>query len=224
METVATKTGTAGCCCCEHCAESAKFPEKTEKNNAVTETAEKRKILLRRAALGAGALLFAFGMVSEFAKIELPRYAQIAIFLASYALIGGEVLLRALKNISKGQVFDENFLMALATVGAFAIGEYAEGAAVMLFYQIGEAFQDYAVGRSRRSITALMDIRPDYANLKTAGELRRVSPEEVNPGDYIVVKPGEKIPLDGVVSEGRSALDTSALTGEALPRDVESGS
>jgi Cd2+/Zn2+-exporting ATPase len=163
-------------------------------------------------------------MYNEFAKTGMVWQAKLVIFLASYAFIGGEVILRALKNISRGQIFDENFLMALATAGAFAIGEYAEGAAVMLFYQIGEAFQDYAVGRSRRSITALMDIRPDYANLKTEDGSKRVSPEDVQTGDLITVKPGEKIPLDGVVVEGRSALDTSALTGESLPRDVESGS
>jgi Cd2+/Zn2+-exporting ATPase len=155
---------------------------------------------------------------------ELNQRLKLALFLISYLLIGGEVLLRAAKNISKGQVFDENFLMSIATIGAFAIGEYPEGVAVMLFYQVGEAFQDFAVGRSRKSITALMDIRPDFANVKTGGEVRRVSPEEVKVGDFIVVKPGEKIPLDGVVTEGRSALDTSALTGEAIPRDVEPGS
>ncbi|GHV94181.1 cadmium-translocating P-type ATPase [Spirochaetia bacterium] len=197
----------SGCCC--DCCHSGKS-EKSE---------TKWKPWLRRAGLGVGAVLFAIGVI-----FHLSRTAELAIFLASYALIGGEVLLRAVKNISKGKVFDENFLMALATVGAFAIGEYPEGVAVMLFYQIGEAFQDYAVGRSRKSISALMDIRPDYANLKIEGELRRVSPEEVKAGDYIVVKPGEKIPLDGIVSEGRSVLDTSALTGESLPRDVEPGS
>ena len=145
------------------------------------------------------------------------------IFLASYLLVGGEVALRALKNISKGQVFDENFLMSVATIGAFAIGEYPEGVAVMLFYQVGEAFQRLAVNRSRKSISALMDIRPDFANLKTGSEIRKVSPEEVGIGDLILVKPGEKIPLDGRITEGSSALDTSALTGESLPRDVVPG-
>ena len=187
-----------------------------------TETAGKeadKKEWLRRCGLGLGALLFAAGMIFDFGP---P--VELAVFLASYVLIGGEVVLRALKNISRGQIFDENFLMALATVGAFAIGEYPEAAAVMLFYQIGEAFQDYAVGRSRKSISALMDIRPDYANLQGPEGTRRVSPEAVKVGDYIIVKPGEKIPLDGCVTEGRSALDTSALTGESLPRDVEPGS
>jgi Cd2+/Zn2+-exporting ATPase len=146
-----------------------------------------------------------------------------ALFAGAYLLIGGDVLLRALGNIRRGRVFDENFLMTLATIGAFAIGEYPEAAAVMLFYQVGEAFQDYALGRSRASIAALMDIRPDYANLKTGGEIRRVSPEEVAVGDLIVVGPGERVPLDGVVAEGVSALDTSALTGESLPRDCAPG-
>jgi Cd2+/Zn2+-exporting ATPase len=177
-----------------------------------------RGALAKRIAMGAGAALFVAGMA-----LELSQWAEFAIFLAAYLLIGGEVVLRALKNISKGQVFDENFLMSVATIGAFAIGEHPEGVAVMLFYQVGEAFQSYAVGRSRKSITALMDIRPDFANLKDGGEVRRVPPEDVNPGDLIIVRPGEKIPLDGVVAEGRSALDTSALTGEPLPRDVEPG-
>jgi Cd2+/Zn2+-exporting ATPase len=173
----------------------------------------------RRISLVAGAVLFAAGVLFDFGK----PYEMI-LFLVSYVLIGGEVVLRALKNILKGRVFDENFLMSVATIGAFAIGEYPEGAAVMLFYQVGEAFQRLAVNRSRKSIAALMDIRPDYANLKIGDELRRVMPEEVGVGDLIVVKPGERIPLDGRVAEGRSALDTSALTGESLPRDVEPGS
>jgi Cd2+/Zn2+-exporting ATPase len=178
-----------------------------------------RKVWVRRILLGAGVLFFAAGLVFPF-----PRRLEFAVFLVSYLLIGGDVVWLALKNIVRGQVFDENFLMSLSTVGAFAIGEYPEAAAVMLFYQVGEAFQSYAVGRSRKSITALMDIRPDFANLKTGTGLRRVSPEEVKVGELIVVKPGEKIPLDGRVIEGRSALDTSALTGESLPRDVEKGS
>jgi Cd2+/Zn2+-exporting ATPase len=169
--------------------------------------------------LCAGAALFFAGMY-----LELPRPLDLAVFFAAYLLVGGEVVIRSLKNISRGQIFDENFLMSLATLGAFAIGEYAEGVAVMLFYQVGEAFQRLAVNRSRKSITALMDIRPDFANLKSGGEVRRVPPEEVGIGDHIVVRPGEKIPLDGVVLEGRSSLDTSALTGESLPRDVEPGS
>lgn len=171
------------------------------------------------AFLGAGAALFAAGLLFNFGK---PY--ELILFLVSYLLVGGEVVLQALKNIQKGEVFDENFLMSIATIGAFAIGEYPEGVAVMLFYQIGEAFQQLAVNRSRKSISALMDIRPDFANLKVGDEVRKVTPEEVGIGDFIVVKPGEKIPLDGQIVEGHSALDTSALTGESLPRDVEPGS
>ncbi|MDR1429470.1 MAG: cadmium-translocating P-type ATPase [Spirochaetaceae bacterium] len=179
----------------------------------------------RRVSLALGMALFVLGMVLEYIpSLTLPSFARLAVFLAAYLLVGGEVLVTAVKNSTKGEIFDENFLMGIATIGAFAIGEYPEGAAVMIFYRIGEAFQDYAVGRSRKSISALMDIRPDYANLKTASGLKRVSPETVRIGDLIVVKPGEKIPLDGVVSDGFSALDTSALTGESLPRDVEKGS
>ncbi|MDR1617477.1 MAG: cadmium-translocating P-type ATPase, partial [Treponema sp.] len=181
------------------------------------------KTWLRRISLALGMVLFVFGMVFDYVQ-SLPLFTRLAIFLLSYILVGGEVLVKAAKNISRGEIFDENFLMGIATIGAFAIGEYPEGAAVMIFYRVGEAFQDYAVGRSRKSISALMDIRPDYANLKTAAGLQRVSPETVRIGDLIVVKPGEKIPLDGIVVEGFSALDTSALTGESLPRDVEQGS
>jgi Cd2+/Zn2+-exporting ATPase len=148
----------------------------------------------------------------------------LGLFIAAYLLAGGEVLLRALKNIRRGEIFDENFLMAIASLGAFCIGEYPEAVAVMIFYQIGEAFQGMALRRSRASITALMDIRPDYANLRRGTEVSRVSPREVHPGDLILVKPGEKIPLDGLVTGGCSALDCSALTGESLPRDVEPGS
>lgn len=148
---------------------------------------------------------------------------RFAIYFASYVLAGGEVILRACKNILRGDIFDENFLMSIATIGAFAIGEYPEGAAVMLFYQIGEIFQDYAVDRSRKSITSLMDIRPDYANLITGTTTTTVSPEEISVGDFILVKPGEKIPLDGIVVEGNSLVDTTALTGESVPREVEAG-
>ncbi|WP_444644048.1 heavy metal translocating P-type ATPase [Caproiciproducens sp. R1] len=172
-----------------------------------------------RFSLGIGAVLFVVGIAFDF-----PQPVGFLVFLVSYLLVGGEVVLQALKNIAKGQVFDENFLMSIATIGAFAIGEYPEGVAVMLFYQVGEAFQRMAVNRSRKSISALMDIRPDFANLKVGNEVRKVSPEEVGIGDIIVVKPGEKVPLDGRITEGVSALDTSALTGESLPRDVEPGS
>lgn len=168
--------------------------------------------------LGIGAIIYFAAVL-----LKLPQVFELALFLISYVLIGGEVLLRALKNIGRGQVFDENFLMSIATVGAFAIGEYPEGVAVMLFYQIGELFQDMAVDRSRKSIASLMDIRPDYANLKVDNEIKKVSPEEVGVGDIIVVKPGEKVPLDGKIIEGKSMLDTSALTGESVPRSVEVG-
>ncbi|MCL5073019.1 MAG: cadmium-translocating P-type ATPase [Actinobacteria bacterium] len=170
------------------------------------------------ARLGIGALLFGVGVVFSF-----PFWVELSIFLLSYILVGGEVVLKAAKNIARGQVFDENFLMGVATIGAFAIQEFPEGVAVMLFYQVGELFQDIAVNRSRRSIKALMDIRPDYANLKIGDEEKTVSPEEVKIGDIIIVKPGERVPLDGKVLEGKSMMDTSALTGESVPREVEAG-
>lgn len=152
------------------------------------------------------------------------EWLQIALFIISYIIVGGDVVKRAVKNIFKGQVFDENFLMSIATIGAFFIGEYPEGVAVMLFYQVGELFQSYAVGKSRKSIASLMDIRPDYANVKKGDELVKVDPDEVQIGDIIVIKAGEKIPLDGKVIEGSSMIDTSALTGESVPREVKVGS
>lgn len=152
------------------------------------------------------------------------EWLQIALFIISYIIVGGDVVKRAVKNIFKGQVFDENFLMSIATIGAFFIGEYPEGVAVMLFYKVGELFQSYAVGKSRKSIASLMDIRPDYANVKKGDELVKVDPDEVQIGDIIVIKAGEKIPLDGKVIEGSSMIDTSALTGESVPREVEVGS
>ena len=152
------------------------------------------------------------------------EWLQIALFIISYIIVGGDVVKRAVKNIFKGQVFDENFLMSIATIGAFFIGEYPEGVAVMLFYQVGELFQSYAVGKSRKSIASLIDIRPDYANVKKGDELVKVDPDEVQIGDIIVIKAGEKIPLDGNVIEGSSMIDTSALTGESVPREVEVGS
>lgn len=152
------------------------------------------------------------------------EWLQIALFIISYIIVGGDVVKRAVKNIFKGQVFDENFLMSIATIGAFFIGEYPEGVAVMLFYQVGELFQSYAVGKTRKSIASLMDIRPDYANVKKGDELVKVDPDEVQIGDIIVIKAGEKIPLDGKVIEGSSMIDTSALTGESIPREVEVGS
>ncbi|KEI06159.1 ATPase [Clostridium botulinum] len=169
--------------------------------------------------LGIGSAIFAIAIIFKFSF-----YIQLVLFVISYILIGGEIVLRALRNITRGQVFDENFLMTVATIGAFAIKEFPEGVAVMLFYQIGEYFQDRAIDHSRKSISSLMDIRPDYANLKVENDVKRVSPEEVNIGDVIIVKPGEKIPLDGTIIEGKSMVDTSALTGESVPRDVEIGS
>ena len=145
------------------------------------------------------------------------------LFVISYLIVGFEILWKAIRNILRGKVFDENFLMAIASVGAFVIGEYSEGTAVMLFYQVGELFQDYAVDKSRKSIASLMDIRPDVAFVKRDGKIEKVSPEEVKIGETIVVKPGEKVPLDGKVIEGTSMLDTSALTGESIPRDANVG-
>lgn len=164
------------------------------------------------------AVLVAAAMIAP-----LEGYWRLAAFLVPYAIVGWDVLWGALRNIFRGQVFDENFLMALATVGAFCIGEYPEGVLVMLLYQVGELFQDFAVDRSRRSIASLMDIRPDWANVEQENGLVQVDPEEVSVGQIIVVKPGERIPLDGVVTEGSSTLDTAALTGESLPRAVEAG-
>jgi len=168
--------------------------------------------------LVAGGILFALGLL-----LDLNVWAELLVLLAAYVTVGGEILLRAFKNIVRGQVFDENFLMSIATIGAFIIGEFPEGVAVMLFYQVGELFQDMAVNRSRKSISDLMDIRPDYANLKLEDGVKKVSPTEVTVGDIIVVKPGEKIPLDGKVLAGSSMVDTSALTGESVLREVENG-
>ena len=143
-----------------------------------------------------------------------------SIYIISYIIVGFEIIRKALRNIIRGKVFDENFLMSVATIGAFAIGEYPEAVAVMLFYQIGELFQSYAVDKSRKSISNLMDIRPDFANVERNGIIQKVEPDEVNIDEIIVVKPGEKIPLDGYIVEGTSTLDTKALTGEALPKEV----
>ena len=158
-------------------------------------------------------------------KIFAPGDGWLAalLYLVPYLLIGHDVIFKAVRNIANGQVFDENFLMMTATVGAFATGEYTEAAAVMLFYQTGELFQSVAVGKSRKSISALMDIRPDYANIERDGVLEQVDPDEIAVGDIITVKAGERIPLDGIVLEGESAIDTSALTGESLPRTVHEG-
>ena len=167
-----------------------------------------------------GAVLFAIALLVP----AEPTALKFAVYLAAYLVIGYQVLRKALNNIKRGKIFDENFLMAVASVGAFVIGEYPEAVAVMLFYQVGELFEDYAVGKSRKSITELMNIRPDYANLKVAGgDTKKVDPDEVKIGDVIIVKPGEKVPLDGIVRSGSSMLDTAALTGESVPRSVREG-
>ncbi|MFW2490641.1 heavy metal translocating P-type ATPase [Clostridium chromiireducens] len=192
-----------------------------DKNNSLKnkeEEAEEENNKSEIIRFAIGALIFGVATAMKF-----PSVIELVLYLISYVLIGGEVVLGALRNIRRGQVFDENFLMSIATIGAFAIGEYPEGVAVMLFYQIGEMFQDMAVNRSRKSISALMDIRPDFANLKTNDEIKNVDPEEVKIGDVIIVKPGEKVPLDGKVIEGNSMVDTAALTGESVPRKVGVG-
>lgn len=158
----------------------------------------------------------------QFIPVNDP-YIRLTLFMIPYLIIGYDILKKAILGIVHGEVFDENFLMAVATVGAIALGEYLEGTAVMLFYQIGELFQSYAVGKSRKNITALMDIRPDYANVEKDGELIQVDPDEVGVGTVIIVQPGEKIPIDGVIVEGASSLNTSALTGESLPREAAEG-
>ena len=164
-------------------------------------------------------ILFAIALLIPFPY----EWINNVIFIASYLIVGLEIVLKAIRNITRGKVFDENFLMAIATIGAFAVGEFPEAATVMILYQIGELFQSYAVDKSRKSISSLMDIRPDYANVKRENEVLKVSPEEVKIGELIVVKPGEKIPLDGIIEEGKSMLDTSSLTGESMPQDVNVG-
>ena len=165
------------------------------------------------------AILFAIGLLVPFSNEWITK----GIYIVAYLIVGLEIVIKAIKNIFKGEVFDEHFLMAVATIGAFAIGEFPEAVAVMLFYQIGELFQDYAVDKSKESITNLMDIRPDVAVVKRNGKLETVKPETVKIGEEIVVKPGEKIPLDGTIIDGRSMLDTSALTGESVPRSAKIG-
>ena len=169
----------------------------------------------------AGAIVFIFAFYQEISGME-NKYSLL-IFLVAYLLVGGDVLYKALRNITKGRIFDENFLMSVATIGAIAIGELSEAVGVMLFYKIGEYLQELAVGKSRKSISELMQIRPDMANLKLGNTIKVVNPEDVNIGDYIIVKPGEKVPLDGVVIEGSSMMDTSALTGESVLRTVKKG-
>ena len=164
-------------------------------------------------------ILYLFAMLVKFENAWINN----AIFLVSYFIVGWDILRKAMRNIIRGKVFDENFLMAVATIGAFCIGEFPEAVAVMLFYQIGELFQSYAVDKSRKSIASLMDIRPDYANVYRGENIEKVNPEEVKIGETIIIKPGEKIPLDGHIVEGKTTLDTKALTGESLPKDAKEG-
>ena len=178
---------------------------------------KKQKKMLARILVSA--VLFAAGFF-----LPLAGWSQLVFYLTVYAIIGWDIVWKAVRNIAHGQVFDENFLMALATIGAFCLQEFPEAVEVMLFYQVGELFQSYAVGRSRQSIAALMDIRPDYANIERDGKLEQVDPDDVAVGDTIVIKAGERIPLDGVVLDGNSTVNTAALTGESLPRDVGTGS
>ena len=180
---------------------------------------KQKKVLIR--IIISSVLLVALMITSKL--VQLNKWVEFVLFLVPYLIIGYDILKKAIKGIAKGQVFDENFLMAVATIGAVALGDFAEGAAVMLFYQIGELFQSVAVGKSRRNITSLMDIRPDYANVEVDGKLEKVDPDDVEIGTYIVVNPGEKVPIDGVVESGESTLNTSALTGESVPRSVKSG-
>lgn len=180
---------------------------------------KQKKVLIR--IIISSVLLVALMITSKL--VQLNKWLEFVLFLVPYLIIGYDILKKAIKGIAKGQVFDENFLMAVATIGAVALGDFAEGAAVMLFYQIGELFQRVAVGKSRRNITSLMDIRPDYANVEVDGKLEKVDPDDVEIGTDIIVNPGEKVPIDGVVVSGESTLNTSALTGESVPRSVKSG-
>lgn len=168
-------------------------------------------------------IIIAAVLIVAFSLLPAEGYLRFGLFMIPYLVIGYDILKKAFKGILNKQVFDENFLMAVATVGAILLGDYSEGVAVMLFYQIGELFQSYAVGKSRRNISELMDIRPDYANIEKDGALEQVDPDEVEIGTIIVVQPGEKVPIDGVITEGTSTLNTSALTGESLPRDAKAG-
>ena len=184
---------------------------------------KKQKKILKKILAAATILALACIVSYLLPDFPLKQWIFLAIFLAAYLIAGSDVVRKAFLGIKNGQVFDENFLMSIATIGAFFVGEYPEGVLVMVLYQIGELFQAYAVGKSRKSITSLMQIRPDSANLLKDGELVEVSPENVSVGDFILVKPGEKIPLDGIITDGTSSLDTAALTGEALPREVSIG-
>ena len=178
---------------------------------------KKQKKVLKRIIVAA-VLLVIIGIAGS--VVSIPKWLEFLFYLVPYFVIGYDILRKAWKGICNRQMFDENFLMAVATIGAIALGDYKEGVAVMLFYQIGELFQSYAVGKSRRNISDLMDIRPDYANIETDGQIEKVDPDEVEIGTVIIVQPGEKVPIDGVVVEGHSSLNTSALTGESVPREV----
>ena len=167
-------------------------------------------------------IAFILFLIAMIFKAE-NEWINISLYVISYIIVGFEIIRKALRNITRGKVFDENFLMTVATIGAFGIGEYPEAVAVMLFYQVGELFQSYAVDKSRKSISSLMDIRPDFANVEKEGKVEKVYPDDVEIGDIIIIKPGEKVPLDGVILEGKSSLDTKALTGESLPKDVTEG-
>lgn len=182
-------------------------------------TKKQKKVLIR---IIVSAVLLA-GIMIITKLVEINKWIQLALYLVPYLIIGYDILKKALKGIFKGQIFDENFLMAVATVGAVALGEFSEGAAVMLFYQIGELFQSVAVGKSRKNITSLMDIRPDYANVELNGKLEKIDPDDVEIGTEIVVNPGEKVPIDGIIISGDSTLNTSALTGESVPRSAKVG-
>ncbi len=182
-------------------------------------TKKQKKVLIR---IIVSAVLLAAIMITT-KLVEISKWIQLVLYLVPYFIIGYDILKKAVKGIFKGQIFDENFLMAVATVGAVALGEFAEGAAVMLFYQIGELFQSVAVGKSRKNITSLMDIRPDYANVEIDGKLEKVDPDDIEIGTEIVVIPGEKVPIDGVIISGDSTLNTSALTGESVPRSAKVG-
>ena len=182
-------------------------------------TKKQKKVLIR--IIIAAVLIVALKLLFHFVTVN--KYIELVAFFVPYFVIGYDILKKAIHGIFNGEVFDENFLMAIATVGAIALGEYVEGTAVMLFYQIGELFQSYAVGKSRKNITSLMDIRPDYANIEEDGKIEQVDPDDVEIGTVIIVKPGEKIPIDGVIVEGSSTLNTSALTGESVPRGAKEG-
>ncbi|CDB68355.1 cadmium-exporting ATPase [Eubacterium sp. CAG:252] len=182
-------------------------------------TKKQKKVLIR--IIIAAVLIAALKLLFHFVTVN--KYIELVAFLVPYFVIGYDIVKKAIHGIFNGEVFDENFLMAIATVGAIALGEYVEGTAVMLFYQIGELFQSYAVGKSRKNITSLMDIRPDYANIEEDGKIEQVDPDDVEIGTIIIVKPGEKIPIDGVIVEGSSTLNTSALTGESVPRGAKEG-